>query len=89
METPTPHPLLEWPLSELIEVQGLSKYFGARPAIIDLTFSVPRGQVLGFLGPHGAGKSTAMRIPAGYPGATSGAARVAGHDRKHSSEEAS
>src|SRR6516225_3807752 len=62
MRTSSPHPLLEWPLSELIEVQGLTKYFGARPAIIDLTFSVPHGQVLGFLGPHGAGKSTTMRV---------------------------
>src|SRR5215472_16865763 len=76
MRTLSPHPLLEWPLSELIEVQGLTKYFGARPAIIDLTFSVPHGQVLGFLGPHGAGKSTTMRILAGCLGATSCTASI-------------
>jgi len=64
----------------LIEVQGLTKYFGARPAIIDLTFSVPQGQVLGFLGPHGAGKSTTMRILAGCLGVTSGTASIAGYD---------
>jgi ABC-2 type transport system ATP-binding protein len=64
----------------LIQVQGLTKYYGDRPAIVDVTFSVPRGQVLGFLGPNGAGKSTTMRILTGYLGATSGTASVAGYD---------
>jgi ABC-2 type transport system ATP-binding protein len=64
----------------LIQVQGLTKYYGPRPAIVDVTFSVPRGQVLGFLGPNGAGKSTTMRILTGYLGATSGTATVAGYD---------
>src|SRR5438445_7181109 len=64
----------------VIQVQGLTKYFGPRPAIVDVTFSVPRGQVLGFLGPNGAGKSTTMRILTGYLGATSGTASVAGYD---------
>jgi ABC-2 type transport system ATP-binding protein len=64
----------------LIQVQGLTKYYGDRPAIVDVTFSVPRGQVLGFLGPNGAGKSTTMRILTGYLSATSGTASVAGHD---------
>ena len=64
----------------LIQVEGLTKYYGARPAIVDVTFSVPRGQVLGFLGPNGAGKSTTMRILTGYLGATSGSARIAGYD---------
>ena len=64
----------------LIQVQGLTKYFGLCPAIVDVTFSVPRGQVFGFLGPNGAGKSTTMRILTGYLGATSGTASVAGYD---------
>jgi ABC-2 type transport system ATP-binding protein len=64
----------------LIQVQGLTKYYGERPAIVDVTFSVPRGQVLGFLGPNGAGKSTTMRILTGYLSATSGTASVAGYD---------
>jgi ABC-2 type transport system ATP-binding protein len=64
----------------LIQVQGLTKYYGDRPAIVDVTFSVPRGQVLGFLGPNGAGKSTTMRILTGYLSATSGTASVAGYD---------
>jgi len=73
---------------QLIEVQGLTKFYGSRPAIVDLTFSVPRGQVLGFLGPVGAGKSTTMRILAGYLRATSGAASVAGYDVTERSREA-
>jgi ABC-2 type transport system ATP-binding protein len=64
----------------LIEVQGLTKYYDERPAIVDVTFSVPRGQVLGFLGPNGAGKSTTMRILTGYLSATAGTASIAGFD---------
>ena len=66
--------------SQLIEVQGLTKYYGERPAISEVTFSVPRGQVLGFLGPNGAGKSTTMRILTGYLSASSGSASIAGFD---------
>ncbi len=64
----------------LIEVQGLTKYYDERAAIVDVTFSVPRGQVLGFLGPNGAGKSTTMRILTGYLAASGGRASIAGHD---------
>src|SRR4029077_8098870 len=64
----------------LIEVQGLTRYYADRPAIQELTFSVPRGQVLGLLGPNGAGKSTTMRILTGYLGPSSGTASVAGFD---------
>ena len=66
--------------SPLIEVQGLTKYYDDRPAIVDVTFSVPRGQVLGFLGPNGAGKSTTMRILTGYLSATEGSASIGGYD---------
>ena len=64
----------------MIEVQGLTKRYGARPALVDVTFSVPRGQVLGFLGPNGAGKSTTMRILTGYLGASGGSASIDGFD---------
>ncbi len=64
----------------MIEVDSLTKYYDERPAIQDLTFEVPGGQVLGFLGPNGAGKTTTMRILTGYLGATSGRARIAGFD---------
>jgi ABC-2 type transport system ATP-binding protein len=64
----------------LIKVEGLTKYYDDHPAIVDVTFSVPQGQVLGFLGPNGAGKSTTLRILSGYLSATSGRATIAGFD---------
>ncbi len=64
----------------MIEVDRLSKLFGGRPAVKDVSFSVARGEILGFLGPNGAGKTTTMRILTGYMPASSGTARVAGFD---------
>ena len=64
----------------MIEVEHLSKFYGATPAIQDLDFSVETGEILGFLGPNGAGKTTTMRILAGYIPATAGTARIAGYD---------
>ncbi|MSP20221.1 MAG: ABC transporter ATP-binding protein [Alphaproteobacteria bacterium] len=67
-------------MSDLIEVESLSKRFGAIVAVDDVSFSVARGVVMGFLGPNGAGKSTTMRVITGYLPPTSGTARVLGHD---------
>jgi ABC-2 type transport system ATP-binding protein len=64
----------------MIEVEQLTKRYGPVPAIRDVSFSVAPGQIVGFLGPNGAGKSTTMRILACFMPATSGSARVAGHD---------
>lgn len=64
----------------MIEVQGLSKLYGQRKAVDDLTFSVAKGEILGFLGPNGAGKSTTMKILTCFQPASSGTARVAGYD---------
>lgn len=64
----------------LIEIAGLTKRFGGFTAVDDVSFSVARGEVLGFLGPNGAGKSTTMRMLAGFMIPTSGAARICGHD---------
>jgi len=64
----------------LIDVQGLRKSYQGRLALEDVSFQVPRGQVLGLLGPNGAGKSSTMRILTGYLGADSGSARIAGFD---------
>src|SRR5260370_1870157 len=64
----------------LIEVQGLTKFYGERHAIQDVTFSVPKGQVLGFLGPNGDGKSTTMRILTGFLGMSSGKVSIDGYD---------
>ncbi len=68
------------PKTPIIEVIGLSKEYGGRPAIRDLSFTVEAGEIVGLLGPNGAGKSTTMRILAGYLAATDGIARVAGFD---------
>jgi ABC-2 type transport system ATP-binding protein len=64
----------------MIEVSGLSKLYGPRAAISNLEFKVEAGEIVGFLGPNGAGKSTTMKILTGFMPATSGMARVAGHD---------
>ncbi|MHA2620279.1 MAG: ABC transporter ATP-binding protein [bacterium JZ-2024 1] len=64
----------------MIEVQHLTKYYGTRPAVRDVSFSVPRGSVTGFLGPNGAGKTTTMRILSGFLKPTAGRVIVAGHD---------
>ncbi len=64
----------------MIEVEHLSKIYGATPAIQDVTFTVEPGEILGFLGPNGAGKTTTMRILSGYLPASSGTAKVAGYE---------
>src|SRR5256885_127012 len=64
----------------MIEVQSLTKCYGPITAIRDVSFSVAPGEIVGFLGPNGAGKSTTMRILACFMPASSGTARVAGHD---------
>ncbi|WP_088891402.1 ABC transporter ATP-binding protein [Leptolyngbya ohadii] len=64
----------------MIEADHLSKIYGTTSAIQDVTFSVEKGEILGFLGPNGAGKTTTMRILTGYLPATSGTARIAGFD---------
>jgi ABC-2 type transport system ATP-binding protein len=64
----------------MIHVRGLTKYYGDYAAVRDVTFDVERGQIVGFLGHNGAGKSTTMRILAGFLTATSGSATIAGHD---------
>ena len=67
-------------MSPLVEVRSLRKTFGAVVAVDDISFSVERGEVLGFLGPNGAGKSTTMKIITGFLPATSGTAIVCGED---------
>jgi ABC-2 type transport system ATP-binding protein len=64
----------------LIEVQDLTKAYGAVTAVDHISFAVNKGEILGFLGPNGAGKTTTMRILTAFMPATSGTARVAGFD---------
>ena len=64
----------------MIEVHNLSKNYGDRQAIRSLSFSVKKGEVVGFLGPNGAGKSTTMKIITGYMAPSDGAVKVGGFD---------
>ncbi len=64
----------------MIHVQGLTKRYGDKLALDDVSFDVQAGEILGLLGLNGAGKSTTMNILTGYIGATSGTVTVDGHD---------
>ena len=63
----------------MIEVSHLTKKYGSRLAVDDISFTVEDGVIYGLLGPNGAGKSTIMNILTGYLSATSGQVTVAGH----------
>jgi ABC-2 type transport system ATP-binding protein len=64
----------------MIKVQNLSKSFGPKVAVNNISFTVDRGEVLGFLGPNGAGKSTTMRMVTGFIPPSAGAVSVGGFD---------
>jgi len=64
----------------MIEAEKLTKYYDKVAAIEDVSFTVGKGEIVGFLGPNGAGKTTTMRILTGFLPPSSGTARVAGHD---------
>lgn len=72
----------------MIEVSHLSKKYGTRPAIEDLSFTVGDGQIFGLLGPNGAGKSTIMNILTGYLAPTSGEVKVAGFSLPEEAQQA-
>lgn len=63
-----------------IEVQNISKSYGAQKALNKVSFSVKKGEIVGFLGPNGAGKSTLMKILTTYLNADEGVAKVNGND---------
>ena len=67
-------------MTHAIEINDVRKQYGATQALRGVSFSVARGEFFGLLGPNGAGKSTLINILAGLTRATSGTARVAGHD---------
>lgn len=67
----------------MIEAIALSKYFDDFAAVRDVTFAIPRGQIVAFLGPNGAGKTTTMRLLTGYLAPSAGIARIAGHDMQN------
>ncbi len=64
----------------MIEVSGLSKRFGEVQALSNVTFTVPKGQIVGFLGANGAGKTTTMDIMCGCIGADEGSVKISGFD---------
>ena len=64
----------------MIEVENLTKYYGEFLAISNVSFTVSKGEIVGFLGPNGAGKTTTMRILTSFMPPTFGTARIAGYD---------
>jgi ABC-2 type transport system ATP-binding protein len=72
--------------AEVIHVENLTKKFGSFTAVDDISFSVSKGEIFGFLGANGAGKTTAMRMLCGLSFPTSGRASVAGFDIKKEPE---
>jgi ABC-2 type transport system ATP-binding protein len=64
----------------VIALESVCKQYGSRSIVKDVSFTVARGEIVGFLGPNGAGKTTTMRMIAGFTAATSGRVTVAGYD---------
>lgn len=64
----------------MIEIQNLTKSYGQIKAVDNISFTVEKGEVLGFLGPNGAGKSTTMNIITGFIPSTEGSVKVCGYD---------
>src|SRR3954467_5401804 len=69
-----------FPPNAAVFVEGLTKRYGDHQALAGVSFSLPHGRTLAYLGRNGSGKSTTVRILSGLTRATSGRAIVAGHD---------
>ena len=72
----------------MIALESVSKRYGSKAIIHDISFSVGKGEIVGFLGPNGAGKTTTMRMIAGFTTPTSGKVTVAGYDMATQNEQA-
>ncbi len=72
----------------MIEVKNLTKRYSAHKAVDNISFSIEKGEIVGFLGPNGAGKSTTMNIITGYLSASDGSVSVAGFDILENPDEA-
>ncbi|MEC7880663.1 MAG: ATP-binding cassette domain-containing protein, partial [Chloroflexota bacterium] len=64
----------------MIEISNMSKYYGDYPAVLDVSFSIEKGETVGLLGPNGAGKSTTMKVMTGYTPPTNGKVSIGGYD---------
>jgi gliding motility-associated transport system ATP-binding protein len=67
-------------MTPILVADHLTKWYGSRQAVDDVSFEVQRGEVMGLLGPNGSGKSTILRVLTGYLRPSSGTARIAGFD---------
>ena len=74
-------------MDNIITVSNLTKQFGSFTAVDHITFTVSRGEIFGFLGANGAGKTTAMRMLCGLSKPTSGSGSVAGYDLRTQGEQ--
>jgi ABC-2 type transport system ATP-binding protein len=72
----------------MIELRNVTKSYRKHKAVIDLTLSVPKGEIYGFLGPNGAGKTTTIRMVAGALAPTSGSITLGGYDLAKKPKEA-
>jgi len=73
--------------TKMIRIENVSKYYGARPAVEDISFNVAKGETVGFLGPNAAGKTTTMRIITGYLMPSRGNVHIAGYNMAHNALE--
>lgn len=70
-------------MDAVIDIQNLSRWYGTRPAVKDLSLQVGSGEIFGFVGPNGAGKTSTIRVIATLLAPTSGDVRIAGHSVVH------
>jgi ABC-type multidrug transport system ATPase subunit len=80
MDDPPNHDIIASTPADLVAISSVTKSFGPKTALQDISFAVPAGQICGLLGPNGAGKTTLFRLLMGILKATSGSLRVAGLD---------
>src|SRR5919109_4130849 len=78
--SPDRTPRIVSPAATIIELESVSKRYGSRTVVRDVSFTVERGEIVGFLGPNGAGKTTTMRMIAGFTAPTSGRVTVGAYD---------
>lgn len=70
-----------------LEINHLTKVYGAQKAVNDISFSLSKGEIVGFLGPNGAGKSTTMKVATGYISPTDGTVYIGGYDVREKPQE--